>query len=187
MVDVIGHLGMALVWLSPAWYFVDRPKTETVFVGGGCWFGLVPDADLLLSNWFAGVHHHGLFHTVLAVTLLAPVLGAILGWGFAEAAKRTDWFSSEGEKNAYELGVVAVWIAGLSHLFADMLSAPDVAQRIEPFWPLYDGSVVFLDVFWYTSWWATWGLLVLGLVVNVAAWYWTRGRRESARSAAPST
>ncbi|WP_435178170.1 metal-dependent hydrolase [Halorussus sp. AFM4] len=181
MVDVMGHLGMALIWLAPAWYFIDRRKTAAAFVAAGFWFGMLPDVDLYLSNWFAGIHHHGVFHTIVAVTVMAAILGPLLGWVLKTAGSDDDWFSPRAEENAYLMGFIAVWVAGLSHLLADMLSAPDVASRIEPFWPLYNGSVVLLDVLWYTSWWATWGLFILGLAVNVAAWYW-KGESEEPRT-----
>ena len=182
MVDVLGHLGMALIWLAPAWIFIDDRKTAAVFVFAGFWFGMLPDVDLYLSNWFAGIHHHGVFHTILVVTILAAVLGPILGWVLKSAGSDDDWFSDRAEANAITLGFIAVWVAGLSHLFADMLSAPDVATRIEPFWPLYNGSVVLLDVLWYTSFWATWALFIAGLALNGALWYWKGQRPESGSS-----
>ncbi|NEU57242.1 metal-dependent hydrolase [Halorussus sp. MSC15.2] len=186
MVDVLGHLGMALIWLAPAWYFIERRKTAAVFVGLGFWFGMLPDVDLYLSNWFAGIHHHGVFHTILVVTLLAVPLGAILGWVFTKVNNQTELFSDRATVHAYTMGVIAVWVAGLSHLFADMLSAPDVATRIEPFWPLYNGSVVLIDVLWYTSVWATWGLLALGVAVNVVAWFWKSDGSDTRETVAAS-
>ena len=181
MVDVLGHLGMALIWLVPAWYFVDQRKTAALFVAVGFWFGLLPDMDLYLSNWFTGIHHHGVFHTVLVVTLLAVVIGPLVGVVFRRIGENSEWFSARAQEHATGIGFIAVWIPGISHLFADMLSAPDVSTRIEPLWPIVKGQIVLLDVFWYTSWWATWGLLVLGVAVNVAAWYMTDGHGESRR------
>jgi len=170
MVDVLGHLGMALLWLSPVWYLVDRTQTAAVIVGVGFWFGMLPDVDLLLSSWFSGIHHHGVVHTVLAVTILAVVLGPPLGVVFNWIGNRTGWVSQSVQDHALATGVFAVWIPGLSHIFADMLSAPDTASQIEPLWPLINGPIVRIDVFWYQSWWATWGLLLLGITANVVAW-----------------
>jgi len=34
-------------------------------------------------------------------------------------------------------------------------------------------------VLWYQSWWATWGLFILGVTVNAVAWYVTEGRDGS--------
>ena len=181
MVDVLGHLGMALLWLVPAWWVVDQRKTAALFVATGFWFGMLPDVDLVLSNWFDGIHHHGVFHTVLVVTLLAMVIGPLVGVVFRRIGEHSEWFSVRAREHATPMGFLAVWIPGLSHLFADMLSAPDISTPIEPFWPILNGSFVLVDVFWYTSWWATWGLLVLGILVNVAAWYVTDDHGESRR------
>lgn len=186
MVDVFGHLGMALLWLAPAWYFIDHRRTAAVFVAGGFWFGMFPDVDLYLSNWFAGIHHHGVFHTVLFVTILAAVIGPILGWVLKSAGDNSEWFSERAEANAYVIGFIAVWVGGLSHVFADMLSAPDASTRIEPLWPLVKGPIVLMDVLWYKSWWATWGLFILGVAVNVAAWYWREESDESSGAVASS-
>jgi inner membrane protein len=181
MVDVLGHFGMALIWLAPAWFFVDSQRTAAVFVGVSFWFGMLPDIDLYLSNWFPqSIHHHGVVHTVLAVAVFAAVLGPILGWLLERLLGGSDWFSNRAADNAVELGVIAIGVAGLSHLFADMLSAPDVAQAIEPLWPVYSNSIVLVDLFYYTSVWATWGLLILGLALNVVVFYWV-GRRPTAQ------
>lgn len=171
MVDVLGHLGMALIWLVPAWYFIDRRRTAAMFVAVAFWFGMLPDVDLYLSKWFDGIHHHGVFHTVLVVTLLAVIIGPLVGMVFRRIGSNSEWFSPRAEEHAIGMGFLAVWIPGLSHIFADMLSAPDASTRIEPLWPLVKGPVVLMDVLWYKSWWATWGLFVLGIALNVAAWY----------------
>jgi len=184
MVDVLGHLGMALLWLAPVWYFVDRRKTAAFVIAGGFWFGMLPDVDLVLANRFAGVHHHGVVHTVLAVTVFAVVLGPLLGWTYSRIGERTGWFDALAREHAISVGVIVVWVAGVSHLFADVLSAPDVSTRIEPLWPVVDGPIVLLDVLWYQSVWATWGLLALGIAANVLAWYWTRDRPQATASTA---
>ena len=173
---------MALIWLAPAWFLIDRPKTAATFVFSGFWFGMVPDVDLVLSNYVATIHHHGIVHTILAVTLLSLVLGPLLGWVLEKALGGTEWFSARAADRAYVTGFVAVWVAGLSHLFADMLSAPDVSTRIEPLWPLYDGPVVLIDVLWYQSFWATWALLIAGLALNAAFWYRNRDTGGETRS-----
>lgn len=174
MVDVVGHLGMALIWLAPGWLVFDESRTAATFVATSVWFGLLPDVDLYVSQVVPGVHHHGVFHTVVAVTLFAVVLGPLLGWILRDLLGGSKWFSWEATDRALAIGFIGVWVAGLSHLFADMLSAPDISQPIEPLWPLYDSSVVLVDVLYFSSFWATWGLLIVGLVVNVALWYWTR-------------
>lgn len=184
MVDVLGHLGMGLLWLAPVWYFVDHRKTAALVVAGGFWFGMLPDVDLVLSAWFRGFHHHGVVHTVLAVTVLAVALGPPVGWIFARIGERTGWFVERARERAYRIGFLAVWIPGISHLFADILSAPDASTRIEPLWPVVEGPIVLVDVLWYQSFWATWGLFILGVAANLVAWYWTGGRQQSSEPAA---
>ena len=179
MVDVLGHFGMALLWLAPVWYFVVHRQTAALVVAGGVWFGMLPDIDLPLSVWFAGIHHHGVVHTVLAVTVLAVVIGPLIGLVFTRIGERTDWFCAAARERATAIGVIAVLVPGLSHIFADMLSAPDISTRIEPLWPLVNGPVIVIDVLWYQSWWATWGLFILGVAVNAVAWYVTEGRDGS--------
>lgn len=175
MVDVLGHLGMALIWLAPAWFVIDRPKTAATFVGVGFWFGLLPDIDLLLSNFLPTVKHHGVFHTVLAVILFAVIVGPALGRVFKKIFGGSEWFSEAASDNAYEFGVIAVLVAGLSHIFADMLSAPDLAEAIEPFWPIYSHTIG-IDVLYYNNPWVNWGLLFAGLVLNAALWWQKRDR-----------
>jgi len=51
MVDVTGHLGMALLWLAPAWFLLDYRKTAWTFVVSGVLFGMLPDIDLVLGGF----------------------------------------------------------------------------------------------------------------------------------------
>ena len=173
MVDAIGHLGMALIWVASIWFVVDTDRAAGVLVATGFWFGLLPDVDVYLSNLFQDIHHHGVVHTLLAVTLMAVVLGPALGWTLKAALGDSRWFPRDATRSAYSLGFATVWIALLSHIFADMLSAPDIASRIEPLWPLYNGPIVLVDVFWYNSPYVNWGLLLGGIVLNGVLWYWT--------------
>jgi hypothetical protein len=121
------------------------------------------------------------------VTILAAALGPLVGLIFRRIGDRTGWFSARARAKALQIGFLTVWIPCLSHIFADMLSAPDVSTRIEPLWPLVKGPVAMMDVLWYQSWWATWGLFVLGATVNVLAWYWTDGREEASNGPRAST
>lgn len=76
-----------------------------------------------------------------------------------------------------------VWIPALSHIFTDMLSAPDIAQAIEPFWPFYQQSVG-MDIIWYNRPWFNWGLLLAGIGLTIVL-YWARmatGEAEDIRS-----
>jgi hypothetical protein len=59
-----------------------------------------------------------------------------------------------------------VFLAGTAHVFADMLSAPDVAQAVEPFWPLCSRSIG-IDLVWYDDPVFDWGLFVVGVGLTV--------------------
>jgi MFS family permease len=181
MVDIIGHLGMALIWLAPAWLFIDGEKTAVTFVAVGFWFGLVPDIDLFLQRVFETIKHHGILHTILAVSLIAVVVGPLVGWLLERALGGSDWFSPEAEDRAVSVGFLMVWIAGLAHIFADILSAPDIAEAIEPFWPLYQQSVG-IDLVWYNNPMFNWGLFIVGIGLNVALYY---TKLKSNRSSVP--
>lgn len=178
MVDLIGHVGMALLWLAPAWYFLDDRRTTLTFLAASVWFGLSPDADLVFADYVGTVYHHGMFHTVVAVTLVAAVLGPVVGRILKRTVGGTKWFSERASHDAVAVGTIGLWVAGLSHLFGDMLSMDDVAPAVKPFWPVYDGRIV-IEVFWYESLAATWGLLAAGVAVNAALWVW-KGQQDSA-------
>lgn len=166
MVDVAGHLGMALIWLAPAWFLTEQTRTAAAFVGASVWFGVLPDVDIYLSQLTETVQHHGILHTVLAVTVLAAVLGPALGWLLDRYGRDSRYLSSEIPENTATIGFLAVWIPGLSHVFADMLSAPDIAQAVEPAWPLYQQSIG-VDLVWYNDPWFNWGLLLAGIGLNL--------------------
>ncbi|MFC5970879.1 metal-dependent hydrolase [Halomarina salina] len=180
MVDVLGHLGMALVWLSPCWLFIDDQRTAVTFLAVGFWFGMLPDVDLVLSNIDAlGIHHHGVVHTILFVTLAAVTVGPLLGLAMRRVFGGTKWFSRRAAARAVPLGVIIVFVTGLAHLFADTLSAPDKSTRLELLWPLVEGPIVYTDVLYYKSFWATIALFAAGLAFNAAFWYLTFGRSGS--------
>lgn len=169
MVDIIGHVGMALIWLAVGWV-VYAERAALGFVALGVPFGLLPDIDLLLSRLLPTVHHHGITHTILFVTTASIVIGAILGkWVVPWLEEHYVPAFEIGIRHAYAIS--AVLVASLSHLFADMLSAPDIAQPIEPLWPLYQQSVG-LDVLYYNSPLANWGLFIGGLLLTVVLWWW---------------
>jgi len=56
-----------------------------------------------------------------------------------------------------------------------MLSAPDLADSIEPLWPIYQGSIG-VDLVWYNNPVVNLGLLVAGVVVNVGLYLYTGDR-----------
>lgn len=148
---------MALTWLAPSWYVFERRKTALTFVAASFWFGVLPDVDLDLSNYVQTIKHHGVFHTVVGVTLFAVILGPLLGWVLKRFGGGSEWFSPRATNNAIAIGVIGIWVASLSHLFGDMLSAPDVAPPIEPLWPVVNGPILHIDVVWYSSPWVNLG------------------------------
>jgi len=186
MVDVVGHFGMALLWLAPVWYFVDHRQTAALIVATGFWFGMLPDVDLPLSNWGLGLHHHGVVHTVLAVTIFAAVLGP-----------RRTRLQTDRRPNGLVLRASAREGPPdrLSHRLDPRSRAPLRRHALGPRrldadrTPLapregpgrHDGRtlvpVLVGDV----------GLLILGISVNALAWYWTDGRDESVDGAAVLT
>ncbi len=172
MVDVLGHLGMALLWLAPSWFAFEQSKTAATFVVAGVPFGMGPDLDLVFSRLFRTIGHHGIFHTILAVTVFAAVVGPVVGTLLEKVIGGSDWFAVESTRESYRFGFVAVWIGGLSHIFADMLSAPDISQAVEPFWPLYFESIS-VDLVWYNAAWVNWGLVIAGILVNAALFRYT--------------
>jgi inner membrane protein len=165
MVDVAGHVGMALVWLGVVWFVVSNRRTAAVFVLIGLPFGLFPDIDLYLRRIFPTLHHHGVVHTVLAVSVVGIVAGTILARTLVPWLADRGYVPLDALDSADALTIGVALLGGYSHLFADILSAPDISQPIEPFWPLYMQPVS-IDVFYYTGFWATWGLLGLGLLVQ---------------------
>lgn len=180
MVDVAGHIGMALLWLVVVWFFVPDRRTAAMFVLVGLPFGLLPDVDLYLRRVVSTVHHHGVVHTVLFVSLVGIIAGTVLARTLVPWLTNTGYVSADALDDASSLTIGVALLSGYSHLFADVLSAPDVSQPIEPFWPLYTQPVS-IDVFYYTGFWATWGLLALGLLVQGVAVY-TVGRKPSRHS-----
>jgi hypothetical protein len=60
----------------------------------------------------------------------------------------------------------------LKHVFADVLSAPDVSTPIEPLWPFVQGSWG-LDLIWYQNPWWNVGLLAFAIAIHFGIAYVT--------------
>ena len=172
MVDVMGHFAMAALWALPAWYRWHG-RVALAFVGFALATAMLPDVDLLLRHYHPAIQHHGVMHTVLFVTAIAIVAGTLAAHTLAPLLERW-WVKSEGytiprrDVHAFVTGGLA--IGGLSHVFADMLSSPDIAAPVSPFWPVYAEPVAF-DVIYYDS--PVWnvGLLTAMLAVHLVAGY----------------
>lgn len=173
MVDVAGHLGMALVWLAGAWIVVDDARTAAAVVAVGVPFGMLPDVDLYLRYVLPTVKHHGAFHTVVAVVAMTVVLAPVVGVALRALDARVDRVSLPDavRADATRFAGTAILVAGLAHVFADTLSAPDKAEALEPFWPLYPHPLG-VDVVYYDAPVVNYGLLVGGVALNVALWRW---------------
>lgn len=171
MVKLMGHLGMALLWAAPVW-FVWRWRVSLAFIALVLTTAMLPDVDLVLENVLP-IDHHGITHTVVFVTVVALGAGAVAEYGLRSWVDRI-WFRRRGI--AISTGTTYVFIAGgfllggLSHLFADMLSAPDIAEPLEPLWPIFDKPVS-VDVIWYSSFWWNVGLLTVAVLLHLVLAY----------------
>lgn len=171
MVDVLGHFGMALMWALPAWFIWDG-RVSLAMVALTLTTAMLPDVDLVLRDVMA-VHHHGVTHTVVFVLTVALIAGALVEYGFGSFLKRK-WLKAKGY--TVSKGALFVFIAGgftlggFSHIFADMLSAPDISTPIEPLWPLIDKPWS-IDVIWYANPWWNEGLLIVAVLLHIAAAY----------------
>ena len=64
---------------------------------------------------------------------------------------------------------LAFLLGGLSHITADMLSAPDISTPIEPFWPFFDKPFS-VDLIYYNDplWNSVFLLAMLGIHAGLA-------------------
>lgn len=167
MVDVTGHLGMALLFAAPAWMVWGR-RGALGFTAFAVATAMLPDTDLVLQQYLP-ITHHGVTHTVVFVVLMSVLAGTIA------ARYLTDWFNANRRIRSSEIttGTVFVFatagltVGGISHLFADLLSAPDIAAPLAPFWPVYSEAVI-IDVIYYDSPIWNFGLLAVALGVHLA-------------------
>ena len=170
MVDVMGHVAMGLVFAIPAWFVWTR-RVSVVFIAVTAVAALFPDIDLWLSRLFPGVvHHHGVFHTVVFVALVSVVAGELVSTTLVRPIDRWVGFDRFDVGSLFTFAAGAVFLGGISHLFADSLSAPDIASSIEPFWPFFDKPWS-LDLIWYNSPWWNVGLLIVAVLAHLVLAY----------------
>lgn len=172
MVDLMGHLAFGLLFALPAWFRWDD-RVSLGFVGLAAVAAFLPDVDLLLVALFPGeVHHHGVTHTVLFVTVAALAGAAVVTALLTE--RFDEWVGGESfdSPRLFAFSFLGLLAGGFSHVFADMLSAPDVSTPVEPLWPLVDGAWG-VDLVWYNARWINVGFLAVMLVVHVAVAYHT--------------
>jgi membrane-bound metal-dependent hydrolase YbcI (DUF457 family) len=172
VVDLSGHVAMGLLFALPAWFrWHGRRSLGFVLLAGIA--ALAPDIDLWLVALFPGeIHHHGVTHTILFVAILSAVAAIALAGTLS--GRINAWLAPEGfERSRLTIvAFLAVLTGGLSHLFADMLSAPDISTPIEPLWPL-TGWTWGVDLVWYNARWINLGFLTVILAVHLVVAYAT--------------
>lgn len=107
----------------------------------------------------------------MVVVGVSLIVGVLVAPTLLPYLRRRGWLPSEAIRNDYAFVVGAFAIGGLSHLFADMLSAPDISEPIEPFWPVTVQSIS-LDVFYYNAPVVNVGLLAIGIAAHLGLWWW---------------
>ncbi|NIC00570.1 metal-dependent hydrolase [Halobacterium sp. R2-5] len=166
MVDVSGHFAMALLFAAPAW-FLWGYRGALGFTGFTLVTAMLPDADLVLQHYLP-VTHHGVTHTFLfgaVVSLLGAVVAARWLTGPLNASR---WVESTAipRETVFVFAASGLFVGGVSHIFADLLSAPDIAAPLAPFWPVYREHVV-VDVIYYNSPVWNFGLLAVAVALHV--------------------
>jgi len=166
MVDVMGHFAMALLWALPAWALWDG-RVALLFIGFTLTTAMLPDVDLVLQMVLP-VNHHGITHTVLFVTLVAIVAGVVAEYALESQLER-QWLKERGYTLAagtlFVFVTGALLLGGYSHLFADMLSAPDIAPPVQPFWPFFEKPWS-VDLIWYNDRLWNAGLLLVAVILH---------------------
>ncbi|PSP76884.1 metal-dependent hydrolase [Halobacteriales archaeon QS_1_68_20] len=172
MVDVLGHFAFGLLWASPIWLVFDG-RTAVAFVGVVLATAMLPDVDLVLRHVVPGLQHHEVTHTVLFVVVVGVVAGRLVSPVVTPTLRRW-WFETEESvptgPRVRRFVTGGLVLGGLSHVFADMLSAPDISEPVEPMWPFFDKPIS-VDVIYYTSPWWNGGLLVVALALHLVLAY----------------
>ena len=166
MVDVLGHVAMGLLWAVPVWFLWDG-RISLSFIALVLLTVMIPDVDLYLP----GIAHHGVTHTIVFVTLVALIGGALIAPVVPPVLRRW-WRRSEDESispaSIYLFVAGGLLVGGLSHLFIDMLSAGSGGNPpLEPFWPFFSGPFS-IDFIYYSSLIWNGGLLIVALVGHLA-------------------
>lgn len=168
MVAPLGHVAMGLLWAVPAWFLWDG-RISVAFVAFVVSTSLLPDIDYYLQAPVPGFHHHGVMHTALFVVVVAVLVGWLATTLVDRVVKR--WWAREeegwlAEREVYAFVTGGFILGGLSHLAADVLSAPDGSEPIEPLWPVVE-TAIGLDVVYYAD--PKWNLGLLSVAVALHA------------------
>jgi membrane-bound metal-dependent hydrolase YbcI (DUF457 family) len=151
---------MALLFAAPAWLAFSRGKTSLAFVALAASTGMFPDVDLLLMRYFF-VEHHGLTHGFFFLVPAALVLGGVVAGAYLLVRDGT----RPGPATVYAFAVAALFTGMLAHLFADVLTSPDIAPPVKPLWPVLKARLVLDAAFVKSNLWNI-GTLALGIVVQ---------------------
>jgi len=167
MVDVTGHIAMAMLWALPAWALWDG-RVGLAFVGLAVTTAMLPDVDLVLQTVLP-IEHHGVTHTIVFVTFVALIAGAVTEYGLRSRLERR-WLDDRGYTVTtgalFVFVLTGLLLGGYSHLFADMLSAPDIAPPVNPFWPFFEKPWS-VDVIWYNA--RLWNAGLLAVAIGIHA------------------
>ena len=93
MVDVSGHIAIALLFASPAWFVWGRRGSLT-FVGFCLVTAMLPDVDLFSSQVVPAMQHHGVTHTVFFVSVASVGGGAVAARYFTDFSTNTRGFTA---------------------------------------------------------------------------------------------
>lgn len=151
---------MALLFAAPAWFVFHGLRTNLGFTALAVSTAMFPDGDLLLMR-YVFIEHHGLTHSLLFIVPAALVLGGIVTAIYL-AVRDSSVYST---RQVYAFATVALLVGMLAHVFADILTTPDIAPPIKPLYPILETRLV-LDVAFVKSKLWNLGTLGLGIVVQ---------------------
>lgn len=173
-----GHLGVTLLLLAPL-VIVLGERTGVAFSLLAAPFSMLPDVDLALP----GVHHHGATHTLAFAVGAALVIGAALTAIYLLFDVERRWLRrNHGFREVFGFATGAVLLPALGHVGLDLLSAPDIAQPLEPLWPIFANKVVSLDLLPVNSDLWNFGLLAVGAIVWIGAYLAVRSDDQASKS-----
>lgn len=153
---------MALLFAAPAWLVFDQLKTGLAFTALATATAMLPDGDLILMRHFF-VEHHGLTHSLLFLVPTALLLGAVVAGGYLAVRGKSAYQPSA--RRVYGFVALGLFTGMLAHVFADILTTPDIAPPIKPLLPLLESRLI-LDVAFVKSNLWNLGTLAVGIVVQ---------------------
>lgn len=132
MVDLVGHLAIALLWVLPVW-FLWEARLSVAFVALALVAAPVPDVDVFLP-----IARNGATHSISFVVVVALTAGAAIAV-VAERALTRWWFEDEGRVPArstlYVFAAGGLFVGGVSHLVGDLLGSTSTADGVAVLWP----------------------------------------------------